>query len=890
MAFTPLDEAEGLLGVINDRPRWVAERAAALLADSAIGGEARIVATYALGRAHHEVGAIGDACRVLTAAVAAAEQAGLVIRAAHIRGSLALSLLIHGETEGAWLELRRAERALTGAARARMTMQKAIMSVHQGDLDHGLLSFNEALPVLEQAGDDLAVARLLVSRGVVHSLRGSPDDAEADYLAGGEIADKIGQAALVASAQSNIAFSQGVRGNIPASLRWFDRARGALAETGNPGRYLAILESDLCEVLLQAGLDDEARQAAERSLDLARSGENRVREAEASLLHARALLAGGRTEAASWQAEAAINLFTAAGRRSWAAQARYIAAMARSERLAIDDIPELAVIVAELEEAGWRHEALQVRTMLGTIAIREGHLERGLAELEYAATLRGTGPAAQRTSAWLATAVARLATGDRTGARRAVNAGLRIADDHRALLGSTELRVLASKRRRDLVDLGLQLALEGGRLAQIVAWAERAREGALSLPPALPPGDADLAEHLVVYRRLTAEHFRTTADGVERAPDKMLIAAEHRVREAMRRIDGTTPERRSPLRIHEVRSRVGSRVLLQFYESDGIVGVVTFGFGRSRRRTLGSTAEIRERVESLFFALRRLTSRFGSAAGLAAAAASAAEDALGLQDVLLRPALTDVGGSPPSIIVVPSDSLADLPWNALPLAKGHPIVVAPSIRIWSRDPQPPRGSATLAVAGPAVAAAGTEFETIFEAAEVDRVLVGVDATVDAVTEAMSTASLVHIAAHGTFRRDSPLFSSLRMADGPLTVFDIERLAAAPDCVILSACHAARSDFGTAGEVMGTSHALVRAGSRAVVAPLLAVADEVSAALMAEMHRAVAAGLAPAAALSKLLASTNGSADPERYWTARSFIVVGCDDKADDDLIRGQTDR
>ena len=41
--------------------------------------------------------------------------------------------------------------------------------------------------------------------------------------------------------------------------------------------------------------------------------------------------------------------------------------------------------------------------------------------------------------------------------------------------------------------------------------------------------------------------------------------------------------------------------------------------------------------------------------------------------------------------------------------------------------------------------------------------------------ALDGAWLAHIAAHGIFRADSPLFSSLRMHDGPLTVYDFEQL-------------------------------------------------------------------------------------------------------------------
>ncbi len=53
--------------------------------------------------------------------------------------------------------------------------------------------------------------------------------------------------------------------------------------------------------------------------------------------------------------------------------------------------------------------------------------------------------------------------------------------------------------------------------------------------------------------------------------------------------------------------------------------------------------------------------------------------------------------------------------------------------------------------------------------------------------ALDGAGLVHIASHGDFRADSPMFSSLRMVDGPLTVHDLERLRSAPHRLVLSAC-------------------------------------------------------------------------------------------------------
>lgn len=65
-------------------------------------------------------------------------------------------------------------------------------------------------------------------------------------------------------------------------------------------------------------------------------------------------------------------------------------------------------------------------------------------------------------------------------------------------------------------------------------------------------------------------------------------------------------------------------------------------------------------------------------------------------------------------------------------------------------------------------------------------LAGGAATVEAVTTAMDGARLAHLAAHGQIHPENPLFTSLQFADGPLTVYDVERLRCPPHIVVLAA--------------------------------------------------------------------------------------------------------
>jgi CHAT domain-containing protein len=91
------------------------------------------------------------------------------------------------------------------------------------------------------------------------------------------------------------------------------------------------------------------------------------------------------------------------------------------------------------------------------------------------------------------------------------------------------------------------------------------------------------------------------------------------------------------------------------------------------------------------------------------------------------------------------------------------------------------------------------------------VLAGGSATTARVLAAIDGAGLAHIAAHGTFRADSPMFSSLRLDDGPMTVHDLERLRRAPFRLILPSCESGLLVPASADELLGLASALLPLG-------------------------------------------------------------------------------
>ncbi|MFV0132503.1 CHAT domain-containing protein [Streptomyces sp. HMX87] len=122
------------------------------------------------------------------------------------------------------------------------------------------------------------------------------------------------------------------------------------------------------------------------------------------------------------------------------------------------------------------------------------------------------------------------------------------------------------------------------------------------------------------------------------------------------------------------------------------------------------------------------------------------------------------------------------------------------------------------------------------------------ARVPRVLRELDGAALAHIAAHGTFRADSPLFSALRMGDGPLIVHDFERLDRSPYRIILSCCDTARFATVGADELLGLVTALLPLGTAGVVACSAPVNDAAVVPLMLALHKGLEAGLSLAEAL------------------------------------------
>jgi CHAT domain-containing protein len=152
------------------------------------------------------------------------------------------------------------------------------------------------------------------------------------------------------------------------------------------------------------------------------------------------------------------------------------------------------------------------------------------------------------------------------------------------------------------------------------------------------------------------------------------------------------------------------------------------------------------------------------------------------------------------------------------------------------------------------------------------VLTGRRATADAALAALDGAWTAHLAAHGIFRADSPLFSSLLLHDGPLTVYDLGRLGRAPQRLILSSCESAAAAQVAADELLGMMSALVPLGTTSLLASVVPVNDSATGAMMVAFHDRLRAGSSFGEALLSARADADSDAVPAA--TALSFVALG----------------
>jgi tetratricopeptide (TPR) repeat protein len=754
--------------------------------------------------------------------------------------SLAATLSYVGDFDRAVSAVERAIELLDGDQRLVAMSQRAGILRRAGRHDDALAAFSEALDSAAVAADQTIRGDLWMNRGVLYGFLGDIDAGEKDTQRAHDLFQEMGWTKRAVDMRHNLAWLAGRRGDVVDALRGFDEALNGYESLGISG---ASVFPDRCEVLIAAGLFDEALAAAELSArGLDRLGDE-VDLAEALLLVARAALLSANPERALAASERAAAILLEHGRQSWwpAAASLALEANLHLGRVRPEDHHRALTIVESAKQSGLRTASLEASVLAGEIALALD--EWSACEDDVAAITRTDLGLATRFRLDLVRARLLVRKGEHQEALDQCAAAIREFTGISAGLGGTELRAHVARHIEALANFGLQLAVADGEVHRILEFAERQRATALAAPPLRPPADAELERDLNALRSAMTELEQLVQAGLPSdASAERCVRQQDRVRRRTRHLSGESAAG------YDLRPLIGvseeaRAPWVMFVESRQRLVAIMTEDGQASALDLGPSVEIGRHVAMLQSDLSR---------HLRAVARGVDRDVSMLElaatelDALLFSAL-HINAS--RIVISPTATIYDLPWGLLPSLRSRSFVLAPSIALFRRANDVQDGSGSVVVAGPGLSHANDEVAAVSSVYESSEVLVGDDATVATVRAAIEGAQIAHLVCHGHFPTTSPLFSSLTLCDGPLFAHELERLRPSPTVAVLSACHGGLHATRAGHEILGLTVSLLSSGSRSVVAATAPIPDSTSMlTTMRSMHASMAMGSSVADAL------------------------------------------
>ena len=778
---------------------------------------------------------------------------GLSASRLDLTGDVAASLDLLAQAEQA------AERADARHLRAAVRGQRGLFMLRLGDVDGALAALDSAAELIDDA-EPFDQIRILLNRGALYMERGSLAQARADLGKCARIASEDGDTLMEHKARHNLGYVEFLAGNIP-------RALGTLADAArlHEGGPHPIMLLDKARILREGGLTADAEDTLADASRLFLEGGLFQDLGETELARAECALAQGDPGRARDLAKSSARRFAKRDNTRWRRKAELV--IVQATRIAIGGdlggagdraLSTLAGEAAALAGACAEEGRVDLARQAGLIEAEARLSANPSAEVEAVGTERAGLHRGDAMSIRLQTRAVRarlaVAGGDPARGKREIRKGLAELGSYQSRFGSLELRTASAVHGVALARLDLGLAVDTGRASAVFASIERSRSVSTRLAGVQPPTDAETADLLAELRQVEEEVRSLEGDAGAAASAARLharsAALQQSVRERAWVREGSPSAAGSVVGIGDLRASLRDEgaafVSYVRHGADWLAVLVTSG--RSRMLPLVAADEVDELVRRVradldALAMPRLPDPLRDSVERSLEIGLAR-----LDETLVAP--LRVEGTP--LVVSPSGPLVVLPWSLLPSRRGLPLVLAPSGSAWmkarggSRSGRAPK---VAVVAGPGLNRADTEASSVHRTWAGSSLLAGEQATTGRVAAALAEADVVHIAAHGTHQQDSPLFSSVRLADGPLYAYELDADTGIAGFVVLSACEAGLSTVGPGDEGLGLTSVLLHLGAHSVLAGVAQVRDDIAAELMERVHHSMKRGADSAAALA-----------------------------------------
>ena len=822
-------------------------------------------------------------------------------------------LILLGEYDRAFAASERAREIFT---RLGETRRIGILENNVGNILHRQDRFEEAIAHYEKAYKTLTeyqdwerVAIALHNMAMcLISLNDFPRSLDC-YQKSRDLCERYGMPLLRDQADYNIAYLYYFRGEYSRAIEMLFATRRACEATGD-AYHFALCHLDLSEIYLELNLSEEAREMArEGFLRFEKLGMG-YEAAKTMANEAIAYGQQGKTVQALERFAKARDMFAKEKNLVWPRLLDlYQALLLFHEGRYFEARRLCAGAAGFFDQTLLSGKAVLAHLLLARIAIQVG--EPAVAESETDAALarieRLQVPVLAYQAHFLRGQLAH-GRGDRPAALAAYAEARKALEALRSRLHSEELKISFVKNRLQVYEALVDLHLSDGtgEAAAIEAFTciEAAKSRSMSemifqSGQSMPMGDAgqselvrqirNLREELNwYYHRIELEQLRPEESSPKRLQQlhEKAVSHENELLRSLRELPANereyaTLEAPADFSLARLQSSLPSNAALVEYYSTGdrLVAVVV------TRETLKITAvSVVSRVVHFLHLLRFQLSKFR----MGTAYAHRFEQPLltatmghleALYSELIAPIREQLNTK--HLIFVPHGALHFLPFHVLRsrdeyLCDAHTISYAPSATVFTicqeKTGNDLPNSLVMGIPDERAPQILNEVQSVATLLPHPEVFLGAQATSEILRKRGSASSLLHIATHGTYRQDNPMFSGIRLGDGYLNLYDLYQIRLPAKLVTLSGCATGMNFVSAGDELLGLQRGLFCAGATSLLLSLWDVHDESTSALMQAFYRHyVQTGDMPDALQSamKRLREQN----PHPYFWA-PFVLVG----------------
>ena len=820
------------------------------------------------------------------------------------------------------LLLGRYDEALAAGDRARElfskqgnTLRLARLEINLGNIYHRQDRFSEALACYERAYPELlaqddseGLAAVLSNLSLCYISLNQFSKALDWHRRARQHCEQKGMPILVAYADYNIAYLYFLRGEYGRAIHMLREASQSARKAGD-AYQIALCSLDLSEIYLELNLSAEASE-------LAHEAHEGFKQLGFGYEAAKALAFAAIAASRQGQAFEGIKLFARSRElfllehnQIWPSLIDLYEALVLFNEGRLFEARRLCFAARDFfSTSAMRSKAVLAELLLARIELRMSNLPAARAHCQSA--LRRVSevesPMLAYQAEFLMGEVERT-SGDDEQAYQSYGRARASLETLRGNLRGEELKIAFFRNKLEVYENLVDLCLRRGqRFEEACEYIQQAKSRSLTdrlLQPVHIPSEADAGQSDLVrsirnlreelnwyYNLIEREQLRPEERSQERI-HKLEEQARAREGDLMRALREATLTEASEaglqlptaVSLEQIRSSIPAETaLVEYFRVQERVIACVLRHDELRIRPVTVESRIKKILQLLQFQLSkfRLDPEYAKTFGPQMLTSTQAHLAA-LYEELITPIHDLLDGK--HLVFAPHGLLHHIPFHALFDGEGYlidrfAVSCAPSASVYARCQAPPAvassGSLILGIADTQAPLILDEVRALSRVLPQSKLFVGPEASEAVLRKHGPGSRVVHIATHGYFRQDNPMFSSIRLGESYLSLYDLYHLKLPADMVVLSGCATGLNVITPGDELMGLVRGLLQAGARSLVLSLWDVHDESTRDLMLAFYRHFQQCNSKAGALQAAMLEIRERYPHPYHWAP--FTLIGKD--------------